>query len=323
MSASRAACGVLALALACGLPEPAPLPRVVVVSPSGAGVAPELALAEVRFSEPIDPASAIDAVRAVLAPASALRAAIVAVDAEEGAGSLAGRVPAAVTVDEGGRRLVLRPAEALRAHSSYAVVVSSRLRAPDGRPVLDVEGRARPSVTAFETGADAGPPPRPVVSEVRADAATPEAGGEYVELSNRGEGALDLSGFRLAKRSASGTLTSCALVPGPGERIAAGARALAVGGAYDGRYALPAGTPLVGCGGAALLGGIANDRAPEILLVDPGGAVVSSLGAGSTAPACAFAVERIDEDAPDGAANLACALEEGTPGDCNSVSACD
>jgi hypothetical protein len=316
--------GALAvLATACGLPDARPLPRVVGASPTGAGVPPELDVAEVWFSEPVDPSSAVSAVRVVLAPAAALRAALAAVDADAGAESLPERVPAVVTLAEGGRRLVVRPTAPLHARASYALVLSSRLRAPDGRPVLDADGRSRPSVTAFETGAAAGPPPRPVVSEVRADAETPEAGGEYVELANRGEGTLDLTGFRLAKRSAAGALTSCALVPAPDERVAPGGRALVVGGAYDGRYATPAGTALVTCGASALLGGIANDRAPEILLVDPDGAVVSSLGAGGVAPGCAFAVERIDDDAPDGPENLACALDEGTPGECNSVAACD
>jgi hypothetical protein len=189
-------------------------------------------------------------------------------------------------------------------------VLSSRARAADGRPVLDAEGRRRPSIASFETGAAAGPPPAPAITEVRADAATPEAGGEYAELANLGEGPLDLYGHRLAKRTASGTLSSCALpqdaVVAPGEVV------LVAGGAYDGRYALPARTRVFACGATALLGGIANDRPPELLLLDGSGAAVATFGAGGVAPVCADAAVKRDPAGPDAASNLACAA--GSPG---------
>jgi hypothetical protein len=86
-----------------------------------------------------------------------------------------------------------------------------------------------------------------------------------------------------------------------------------VGGAWDGRYALPPGVALLRCGAAALLGGIANDRPPEILLLDPAGAIVATIG-GAGAPVCAAALEKADPAGADEPANLSCSEGEGTPG---------
>lgn len=311
----RAALLVLAGVAACGLPAPAELVRVERVAPVGTGVAPELAAAEVRFSAPIAPEGIVDGARLVLVPAAALREALDAVESDAGAAELPARVPAVVSLEAGGRSAVLRPAAPLRALAPYALVLSSRARADDGRAVLDAEGRRRPTVAAFETGRAAGPPPRPVLTEVRADAATPEAGGEYVEIANLGEGTLDLAGWRLAKRGATGALSSCTVSALPGDALAPGGVALVAGGAYDGRYLLPAGTPVLVCGGSALAGGIANDRPPELLLLDPSGAVASTFGAGGEAPICPAAAERLDPDGPDVPENLACAEGEGSPGE--------
>jgi hypothetical protein len=297
--------------LACGVPEPVPHARVVAVEPSGAGVAPELGAAAIAFTAPVAPAGIVNGARLVLAPAATARDALAAVESEAGAAGLASAVPVDVALEDGGARAVLRPRAPLRAHAAYALVLSSLALAADGRPVLDAEGRQRPTIATFETGAAAGPPPRPVLTEVRADAATPEAGGEYVELANLGAGALDLTGWRLAKRTSSGALASC-LVVAPAAPVPPGGVALVVGGAYDGRYPLAASVTLATCGSAALVGGLANDRAPEILLVDPAGAVASSLGAGGVAPRCPAAVVRLDVDGADAAENLECG--EGTPG---------
>ncbi|WP_242342587.1 lamin tail domain-containing protein [Anaeromyxobacter terrae] len=306
---------LLLLAVACGLPDPSPFVRVEGGAPEGAGVAPEAVAAEFRFTGPIAPEGILDGGRLVLVPAADLREALDAVESDGGAAGLAARVPAAVSLADGGRRAVLTPVGPLRALAPYALVLSSRVHAADGRTVLDAEGRRRPSVVGFETARAAGPPPRPVLTEVRADAATPEAGGEYVEIANRGAGPLDLSGWRLAKRSATGALSSCTVSARPEDAVAAGAVALVVGGAYDGRYAVPAAARVLACGATALLGGIANDRPPDLLLLDPAGAVVSTFGAGGGAPICPAAAERIDVDGPDVAENLACAGGEGTPGE--------
>jgi hypothetical protein len=306
---------LLLLATACGLPDPAPLVRVEGVAPEGPGIPPESAVAEIRFSASIASEGIVDGARLVLVPAGDLREALDAVESDAGASALPARVPAVVSLADGGRSALLRPTGPLRALAPYALVLSSRVRAEDGRPVLDAEGRRRPTVGAFETGQAPGPPPRPVLTEVRADAATPEAGGEYVEVANRGEGTLDLAGWRLAKRSATGTIFSCTVSALPADALAPGRVALVAGGAYDGRYALPAETPVLACGASALLGGIANDRPPEILLLDPSGAVASTFGAGGAAPVCPAAAERVDRDGADVAENLACAEGEGSPGE--------
>jgi hypothetical protein len=161
--------------------------------------------------------------------------------------------------------------------------------------------------------AAAGPPARAVLAALLADAASPEAGGEYAVVLNLGEAALDLGGFRLAKRGTSGAFTRGTVAARGGQPVPAGGAALVAGGAYDGRYALPAGTPVYACGSAALLGGLANDRAPAVQLEDPAGQVLSSLGVAEPAPRCAgVALERLDAGGPDAAANLACA-EEAAP----------
>jgi hypothetical protein len=305
----------LALAAAgCGLPEPPEVVRVVGLSPEGADVPTALERAEVTFSGAVSPEGLVDGARLALVPEERVRDALAAVESEAGAAGLEGAVTAEITLLDGGRRAALRPLAPLRARTGHAVVLSSLVRSAGGGPVLDPEGHRRPSVGRFTTGAPPGPPPRPVITEVRADADTPEAGGEWVELANLGEGALDLAGFRLAKRSLSGALSSCALDAG-GEGVPPGGVALVVGGAYDGRYALPAGVALARCGTAGLLGGLANDRAPELLLLDPSGAEASSLGAGAAAPHCpGEVVVRVDAEGPDAAWNLACGGEEGTPG---------
>jgi len=321
---SRGAAGAACLALAaallpaagCGLPEPPEIVRVLGVSPEGADVPAALERAEVRFSAPVAPDGLLDGARLVLVPDPRARDALAAVESDAGAAGLDGAVPAAIALEEGGRRVVLRPLAPLRARTVHALVVSSRLRGAAGGPVLDPDGHRRPFAARFTTGSPPGPPPRPVLTEVRADAATPEAGGEWVEIANLGEGDLDLAGFRLAKRSASGALSSCALAPPEGAVVIPGGLALAVGGAYDGRYDLPAGVVLAPCGAASLLGGIANDRPPDLALVDPSGAAVSTLGAGGGAPECpAAVVVRQDPGGPDAPWNLGCGDEYGSPGE--------
>jgi hypothetical protein len=215
------------------------------------------------------------------------------------------------SLEDGGTRVLVRPRAPLRGWTGYALVLSSRVRAADGRPMLDPEGRRRTFVASFGTGAPDGPPPAPALTEVLADAATPEAGGEYVEVANLGAAPLDLGGFRLVKRTASGSLASCEVVPPPGVVLAPRAVALVAGGAYDGRYALPAGVPVLTCGSTALLGGLANDRAPDLTLADPGGHVLATFGAAG-GPLCPAAAEKIDPAGADEPGNIACT--DGSPG---------
>jgi hypothetical protein len=266
-----------------------------------------VALAEVavEFSAPVSPAGLADGRRLVVVPASLEKAAVAAVESEAGAAGLAGAVPGVVALAGGGRRAVLRLSAPLHALVPYAVVIGTRVEAADGRAVLDAAGRRKPTVARFETGPAGGPPARPVLAELRLDAETPEAGGEYVVVQNRGDGTLDLFGHRLEKRSPSGAVTDCALGEGV---VAPGALALLVGAAYDHRYLLPPGTIVASCGATSLLGGLANDRFPVLQLVDPRGAVLSTAGARG-GPVCAIAL-RLDLDGPDEAWNWGCVEEE-------------
>jgi len=309
----RGAGAVLAAALAarCAAPPPAET-RVLSTAPEGSGVAPELAQASVTFSGPVAPEGIVDGTRLVLVPAEALPEALRAVEADEGAAGLAAAVGADVALEGGGVRAVLRPRGPLRARTGYALVLSSRALAEDGGPVLDAERRRRPTVGGFETGAAAGPPPLPVLTEVRAAAAAPGQGGEWVEIADLGEGPLDLAGWRLVKRTASGFTASCLLAAGP--ILPPGTAALVVGGAYDGRYDLPPGTPTFACGGGALLGGLSDDHPPALHLLDPLGEVASTFGAAGM-PRCPAAAVRLEPLGPDDPSNLDCADGEGTPGE--------
>ncbi len=296
--------GLPLLAAACGprLPEPPPaLPHIERVEPTGDGVPTALAEVRVTFSAPVSPEGLVDGRRMVLVPAASQREAVGAVESEAGATGLAGAVPGRIALDEGGRRAVLALAAPLHALVPYALVIGSKLRAADGRAVLDAEGRQKATVASFQTSPAGGPPSRPVIAQIRADAEAPEAGGEYVVIQNRGSGRLDLYGHRLEKRGPSGGVTSCVL--GEGE-VAQGDLALLVGGSYDQRYAVPQGTAVLPCGSTALLGGLANDRFPALRLLDPAGAALSTAGAAG-GPVCAI-VLRTDLDGPDEPDNWEC-----------------
>jgi hypothetical protein len=303
----RATLGALAAAaLACGAEpaEPGPHVRIVSAAPEGGGVAVGAA-AEVRFTAAVDGDGLLDGRWAALVEGASLRAAVAAAEAE---GATAQAIAVRATLADGATRLVLVPAAPLRPWTPHAVVLSSRARGADGRPVLDPEGRRRTFVATFETGPPDGPPPAPALTEARVHAEAPQAGGEYVEVANLGEGALDLGGWRLSRRSPSGAVSSCAI--GAGVVPARGA-ALLAGGAWDGRYALPAGVPVLTCGAGAVVGGLADDRAPALALLDPLGTVRATLG-GNGGPVCEVALERIRADRPDAPENLRCGA--GSPG---------
>jgi hypothetical protein len=300
----------LAAALACGPRQPEPLPRILGAAPAGEDV-PTTATASVSFGAPVDPTGLLDGRLLVLATAEVLRDAISAVESDAGAAGLAGVVAVETALEDGGLRVALRPRAPLRGWTAHAIVLSSRVRAADGRVMLDPAGRRRTFVASFATGAPEGPPPAPALTEVLADAATPEASGEYVEVANLGQTAIDLGGFRLVKRTASGALVSCEVLPPPGAVIAPGGVALVAGGAYDGRYELPDGVSVMTCGATALVGGIANDRPPELMLADPGGHVLATFGT-SGGPLCPAAAELLDPAGPDEPGNIACT--EGSPG---------
>ena len=232
---------------------------------------------EFTASEPLAPEGVLDGRRIALCRAD--DAAEVKRLASSDAGLALGApvLSVSVALEDGGRKAVLVPAAPLVAGARYAGVLGPGIRAVDGRPLLDGDGKQRAIVVEFEVG-PGGEPVRAALTEVLADAAAPEAGGEFVEVVNLG-GSIDLAGFRLAKRGTTGAFTRCTIGSRTGGPVAPGRPALVAGGAYDGRYPLPAGTPVYQCGASALLGGLANDRAPAIQLEDPAGGVVSAASA--------------------------------------------
>ena len=125
-----------------------------------------------------------------------------------------------------------------------------------------------------------------------------------MEIANLGSGAADLTGWKLAKRSASGAVTRCTLAPAAGV-LPAGAHGLVVGGGWDGRYALPAEAPLFHCGATSLAGGLADERAPPVALESPTGAVVSGFGWSAPSVRCTGrSTERIHPGGEDATAEL-------------------
>jgi hypothetical protein len=297
----------------CAPDAPAPHTRLADWAPQGSDAALD-ARVTADFTAPIATEGLSEGRHVALTRAGDARAALKALEAGEPPGLLA--IAGDVALLDGGRRLLLTPRHPLPAGSALTLLVAPTLLDAEGRPVLDPEGHRRSWIGTFSTVA--GPPPRPVLTEVRAVAATPQAGGEYVELFNLGDGPLDLSGWRLEKRTATGLLAGCtvaaATVP-----LQPGSYALLTSGAWDDRYPVPAGTVRFGCGAATLAGGLADDRPPELRLLDWTGALLATFGEGGTAPRCPAAVERIDLTEGDVASNLACAEAEGTPGRCNSV----
>jgi hypothetical protein len=305
------------LLLACAPPAPEPHTRVSGWAPTGSGVPPG-AVAAIQLSGPADPAGLADGRRVALARGADVRAVVAAVESEGGIGEATPALGCDVALLDGGRRVELRPRAPLAAGTVHALVLGP-VHDTEGRPVLDPDGRRRTFVATFQVEpGPPGPPPRPVLTEVLADAAAPEAGGEYLEVQNRGEAPLDLAGWRLEKRTSTGSLAGCELLQAVGGPLPPGGLALLTGGDWDGRYPLPAATPRWTCGGATLAGGLANDRPPEVRLVDPAGAVVTTLGSGGVAPRCPVALERRLPEGPDAADNLAC-VEVGSPGRCNFV----
>jgi hypothetical protein len=304
--------GVAALS-GCGPSAPEPHTRIAGWSPSGSG-ASRTATVTVSFTGPLAPDGLAAGRLLALARAPDARAVARALEAGESPGLLA--LPCDVVLAGEGRRVELRPRAVLSGGTAHAVVVASTLRDAAGRAVLDPDGQRRAFVGTFTTVP--GPPPRPVLTEVRAVATSPQAGGEYVELLNLGEEPLDLSGWRLEKRTGAGLLAGCTVATAL-EPLPSGAFGLIAGGAWDDRYPVPEGLVRFTCGAASLAGGLADDRPAEVRLLDPAGALLDTLGRDGGAPRCPAAVERIDAEAPDQPANLACAVDGGTPGWCNSV----
>jgi hypothetical protein len=295
---------VLALCSACE-PLPEPFPRIVTAVPTGVVAAREPRI-EFSASEPFSPDDVLGGRRIALCTAENLRE--VKRLAEAGEPLPAERIVGTrVELEDAGRRVVLVAEAPLVPGSAYAAVLANGVRAADGRAVLDPEGRPRSVVIEFSVSADVVGTVHAELTKILADADAPEAGGEYAEVANLATDPLDLAGFRLAKRGPSGAFTRCSITRRSGAAIAPGARGLIVGGAYDGRYALAPEVVVYECGASAVAGGLANDRAPALLLEAPNGATVSSIGVSCAAPRCdGGALVRVDAAGADDLRNLAC-----------------
>jgi hypothetical protein len=308
-----------ALLVVCGAacePLPQPLPRVVAASPSGTVPARDLRV-EFSASDPLVPADVLKG-KVALCRAEDLRDVKRLV--EDGEPLPPEQViEVHASLEDGGRRVVLVPVTALVPGFSYAAVLGHGVRSADGRLVLDAEGRPRSVVVEFTVSTALDARVRAELVKVLADADAPEAGGEYVEVANLAPEPLDLAGFRLAKRGPTGSFTRCTITRRSGLAIPAQALGVIVGGAYDGRYELPSSAVVYDCGGSAVAGGLANDRAPALLLEAPDGATVSSLGVAAPAPRCdGGALIRSDPAGPDALENLTCS-ERLTPGSTDAV----
>lgn len=320
-------CGLPALAfalawagLACGPLEPPVEHRIRVerAQPEGT-VAPGPVAVEVAFTGPVSPDGLLDGRRIALARAADGDEVAAAAGSEAGLAAGDPVLLARAEILDGGRRVRLVPARALWPMAEWELVVGKGVKDAEGRAVLDPQGRLRTFRHSFATGdLPAGALPSVALTEALARAAAPAAGGEYAEVENLGSTPADLAGFRLAKRTASGTVQRCVLEPAEAGPIPARGRGLLAGGALDGRYGLPSSLPVFRCGASALLGGLADDRPVALALESPGGAPLSSLGWPSAAPLCAEGpLERIHPAGPDAPANLSCSGVP-TPGACNA-----
>ena len=194
------------------------------------------------------------------------------------------------------------------------------LRDAEGRAVLDPEGHRRTFVATFSTVA-APPDRRRARSSPRRGPwrRRPQAGGEYVELLNLGEEPLDLSGWRLEKRTSAGSLAGCT--------VAAVAEALRAGRVRP-PHRRRLGRPLPGRPAPCALHLRGLDAGGRPRRRPAAGGAAPRSGRGAAAPprpggrGAALRRPRWSGSTrwrPTQAANLACAVDEGTPGWCNSV----
>ncbi len=140
-----------AAALACGTAPAERMVRIVDEAPRGTVPAGAVEIS-ITFSGPVEAKAILDGRALALCRREDLREVTLLADGEAGLGPGAPVLAASAALQEGGTRAVLRPADLLPPGGAFAAVVSRRLRAADGRPVLDAEGKQRTHVLAFETG---------------------------------------------------------------------------------------------------------------------------------------------------------------------------
>ena len=226
----------------CGPPAPEPHTRIAGWTPSGPGADRE-PLVTVDFTAPIAADGLAEGRLVALTRAADARAVARALEAGQPPGPPALAADVALTGD--GRRIELRPRARLSGGTAYAVVVAPTLRDAEGRPVLDPEGHRRTFVGTFITVP--GPPPRPVLTEARATRRPRRRAASTSSCSTSAREPLDLAGWRLEKRTARARWPAARWRPPP-SALAPGAFGLLTGGAWDGRYPVPAGTVRFTCG---------------------------------------------------------------------------
>lgn len=170
-------------------------------------------------------------------------------------------------------------------------------------------------VQKFSTAA---PLPRVILSEIMATPPKPRESAEYVEILNLGPGVAVLDALALV--GADGKVRGLAGEPPPlPVTLAPGARALAVGSAFDlSRYpSLPPGTPVLRAATRRLLGrGLPADESEAFQLVLPGDVPVELSRFPGKGPHCpeGASLQRDETVPPDGEAAWTCGPLGGTPG---------
>jgi hypothetical protein len=161
------------------------------------------------------------------------------------------------------------------------------------------------------------PIPKIAVNEVMANAAV-EPAGEFIELDNFGDVAVDLSGWSLRIDDCTATLPE-------GQAMAAGSFLVVAGLNFDPvLYALGADVPVtkvVDADGSNGMCGLTNSRAQRVILVDRDGRPVSSFSSTITPSDDGRSVERTAPAAPDVDTSYCRARADAgsTPGRENSV----
>ena len=179
----------------------------------------------------------------------------------------------------------------------------------------DLGHQLRGPVQKFATVA---PLPRVILSEIMAAPPKPRESAEYVEILNLGPGLAVLDGLGLV--GADGKVRGLTGEPPPlPVTLAPGARALAVGAAFDrARYpSLPPGTPVLRAATRRLLGrGLPADASEAFRLVLAGSLPIELSRFPGAGPRCpeGRSLQRDETVPPDGEAAWTCGPVGGTPG---------
>jgi hypothetical protein len=179
----------------------------------------------------------------------------------------------------------------------------------------DLGFTARAAPQSFSTAA---PIPRVLISEVMANPPPPRGEAEYIEILNLGPGSAAADSLALAGPDGVVRPLFGATPPAP-IRLGPGARALAVGKAFDaGRYpTMPPGTPVLRGSTQRLLGrGLAHKTPPPIKLLLQGTVPVELADFPGGGPHCpeGASLQRDEKVPPDAQAAWTCGPVGGTPG---------